>query len=213
MALPATDNFDRADANPIGGNWSTIHNESAVKIVSNQILGSGAARCGAVWNADVFDDDQYSQVKGTQATFVSAYGVAVRAPTATPESYYYFAQVTSTVCRMQKIVAGTLTQIGLDYAHTYVQNDVLKLEVTGQDTDAVLTPYINGSAAGTRAGVANLNSGRAGVRFSNNNHSADDWEGGNVEAAPAAVPPSDDRGTFRGMNRGMNRGMSQRLAA
>ena len=94
----------------------------------------------------------------------------------------------ATTLGVYKCIAGTTTQIGSNYTQTYVTGDILKLEVAGQDDSAVLTPYINGVAKATRAGVSGLNSGYAGIRISAATGTLDDWEGGDVGAPPAGLP-------------------------
>jgi hypothetical protein len=60
VALPASDNFNRANANPAGGNWTTMPLAVAIQIISNQCAASGVG-AAARWNADTFGNDQYSQ--------------------------------------------------------------------------------------------------------------------------------------------------------
>jgi hypothetical protein len=62
MALPASDNFNRSNANPIGGNWTTVPGLENVQIVSNQLTGTVSPSV-AYWNPDTPNNDQYSQVE------------------------------------------------------------------------------------------------------------------------------------------------------
>lgn len=188
MALPATDDFNRANEDPLAGNWTTVTGRNALKIVSNAVRGTVDATVNASqWNADTFADDQYSQVKCV-GTVGNAKGPMVRVAAAANTFYTFIYNGTNTL-GVYKCLAGTTTQIGANYSHTFVQNEVLKLAVAGQDADAVLTPYINGVEQATRAGVATLNSGSAGMRTSDADASdLDDWEGGNVAGGETITP-------------------------
>jgi hypothetical protein len=209
MALPASDNFNRADANPIGGNWTTSGNLAAMRLLSNQVKGSTTGTCGAYWNADAFNDDQYSQIKGVSATYQNTWGPSVRVAAGGTEICYFFRYQTSTTLRVYKINGGSASQIGSDYSNTYVQNDILRLEVSGQDASAVLTPYINGVAQATRAGSAGFNSGSAGIRQAAATQLMDDWGGGNLGGAIAGFLETLLERTFpRHVLRGVMRGVA-----
>lgn len=189
MALPATDNFNRTDENPLAGNWTTITGLSDMAIVSNVAVGTaGAGSNGARWNADSFSNDQYAQIAGASASLTGAFAILVRCSDSAFTAYG-FSQSTSTVCRVWQIVSGVWTQIGADYSHTFSQNDIYKLEVVGQDTNAVLTPYINGTPLETRAGISGINSGYGGIRVFGSSDALDNFEAGNVATAghPAAT--------------------------
>lgn len=74
-ALPATDNFNRTDENPIAGNWTNRHN--SIQIATNVVGGVTAAAWNtAYWNADTFSTEQYSQV--VLSTFTDYIGASVR---------------------------------------------------------------------------------------------------------------------------------------
>src|SRR6267143_4180867 len=62
MTVRATDNFNRADADPIGGNWTGFAGNGA--IVGNQLRQSTAGGIDAyiIWNADTPPADHYSKI-------------------------------------------------------------------------------------------------------------------------------------------------------
>jgi hypothetical protein len=187
VSLPVSDNFNRSDANPVGGNWTTFSSLSALRISSNTIQGSSSSPNAAYWNADTPEADQYAQIKTVKSSYGTTVGVVIRADAA-GDNWYSFRQASSTVCRVYKKVSGTETQLGSDYSHSYTQNAVLKLKVVGLNTDAVLTPAIDGSDLATRSGVSGINSGVFGIRIGNVGGDSDDFYGDNVSAGVSSIP-------------------------
>ena len=181
MALPATDDFNRADANPIGGNWTTVFGESALKIVSNQCLQSvsGANRNAAYWNADSFNNDQYSKVKIVSLGTLNTVGPLVRvSPSA--ETFYRVVTSTTTIT-VSKCIVGSFTNIGATISYTFATGDTLKLAVAG----TTLEVFVNYVSVGTRTD-SDIASGSAGI-YSRGDGIVDDWEGGNVAAGGSAA--------------------------
>jgi hypothetical protein len=186
MALPATDSFTGTDANPIGGNWTTVTGRLALQRVSNQVAGQDDNDSVAYWNADTFADNQYSQVVFKSSSFILVSGVIVRA-SSSANTFYLFYQQTSTTMRIYRIVNGSATQLGSDYAINYAQNNVVRLEVSG----TVLTPYVNGTPYTTQTDDQ-IASGSAGLWIKGAINYSDDWEGGNVAAGggTSITPPA-----------------------
>lgn len=191
MALPATDNFNRADATPAGGNWTSVPGTavwaSDMKILSNaltsaDVLGDGAA----YWNADAFANDQYSQAKLTNAGTADLYFYILGRCSPSAETTYYLRILTGTSVGLRKCVAGTVTPIGTDVAYTGINNDIAKLKVVGN----VLTGYINGAQVITATDSSSpIASGSAGIGCFDTVPIIDDWEGGNVSSSAAVTGP------------------------
>jgi len=182
MALPATDNFNKADANPIGGNWTTVPGEAALKIVSSQCVQSlsGANRNAAYWNADSFNNDQYSKIKIVSLGTLNTVGPLVRvSPSA--ETFYRVVTSTTTIT-ISKCIVGSFTNIGTTISYTFATGDTLKLAVVG----TTLEVFVNDVSVGTRTD-SDIASGSAGI-YSRGDGVVDDWEGGNVAAGGSAIP-------------------------
>lgn len=174
MALPATDNFNRDDANPIGGNWTTITGVGDIQLSGNACAGTSASSDNAAyWNADSFANDQYAQIK--KLTTSNDHGPLVRGAT----NNCYIADTYSTAVDIWKNVAGSWSQVGSSISITLSANDVIKLTVT----TTTLEVFQNGISRGTRTDSA-LASGSAGMWAYQNStsHEMDDWEGGNVSS-------------------------------
>lgn len=170
-----SDNFNRADANPIGGNWTAVPGSSPVQLLANQAASTTTAQYSTVyWNADVFPPDQFSQITAV-TQFHFAY-VVVRA-SAVANTYYMFRGGSATPWRLFKMVAGVPTQIGSDYAAA-VSGQVVKLSVAGN----VLTPYINGVAQAPVTD-SSITSGQPGFGMWDTNGFIDNWSAGPSGAA------------------------------
>jgi hypothetical protein len=182
-ALPATDAFTGTNGTALttySSNWT--NNAGVFAIQSNSVhANSAGTECGAHWNADTFNNNQYGQcVYVAEDTDTYAIGPAVRCA-ASGATYYGFYSST-TASYLFKMVSGTWAQLGSDGA-SWTINDVARLEVSG----TTLTPTINGSTlsppgAQTDSSIA---SGYAGITgYSNSTASRiDNWEGGNLGAA------------------------------
>lgn len=172
MSLPATDNFNRADANPIGGNWTTVPGQAAVQILSSVATDVGGAVSAAYWNADTPSNDHYSQVAAGAVPF----GPMVRMNTAQLDGYllYCNGSPNATIYRMDN---GSANATVASLSFTYAAGDILKLEAVG----TALTAYKNGvSQGGGTSGT--YTSGSVGI-YIGNGGTLDDWEGGNVGGA------------------------------
>jgi hypothetical protein len=195
----ATDDFNRADADPIGGNWSTPTGCSAARVRHNclQKSLSGSTPWGTYWSADSFENDQYSQCIGLNLSGGPA-GPAVRIDAGSATAYVYGMRST-TIQRFFKIVAGTWTQLGSDEGQTITTSTVCKISAVG----TTLSLYADGSLIDTRTD-STIASGSAGVMWYDG-QSYDDWEGGNIVAAATGHPTIKRWGGVPGM--AINRGV------
>jgi len=83
-----TDNFNRANANPVGGNWQTITGLSNMQILSNQLTGQASLSSGAIYNSGTFSADQYSQA--TLNAINNTSGVLVRTSSTSETGYLFY---------------------------------------------------------------------------------------------------------------------------
>ena len=174
MTLPASDAFGRADANPIGGNWTTVSDLLALRIVSNAVQASSTGDGAAYWNADSFNADQWAECKITSG---SDGGPAVRCSAS--GGYYWTPVGGGQVWRYK--TGAAWTKIG-DLAVTVTASDVIRIEATGGATTS-LKVYKNGVQQGSTLTDASspLTAGSAGL-YSVGATVLDDWQGGNYSA-------------------------------
>ncbi len=190
MSTLATDDFNRADADPIGGSWTTASSNSAMKIVSNACQPSSLpADCGAYYNAISWPDDQYSQCKITVNDTASGSGPGVYVRLASGAFTCYRAvasHATTNNVELAKFVAGAHTAIW-QRTQSFTDGDTLRLEVQG----TTLRVFINGVQVGADATDSSVTTGNAGVAYSSQSVSAslDDWEGGDLVTVPPGAPP------------------------
>jgi hypothetical protein len=115
-----SDNGTGANANPIGGNWTTVAtsgNFGPIQRVSNQFQNSSAStpEGTAYWNAATWTNDQYSQVTFYTTSTAVDEGAVTRASTsgaATCYNFFWNGNIGSAGSWfLQKVVAGSATTI------------------------------------------------------------------------------------------------------
>lgn len=182
----ASDDFNRANENPLAGNWTTRGN--ALKLVSNAVtsvdLTSDAA---AIWNANTFGNDQYSEANVSDTGGISAFdtgaGVSVRVNASGSYTGYRFVIMHSNYF-LSKDVAGAYTQIATGSV-TWTDGALVRLEATGTG----LTGLVAGATITTQTD-ASIASGSPGLLYSSELTTAtwDNWAGGDLGGAVAEIP-------------------------
>jgi len=195
MGMIASDNFNRADANPIGGNWTTVTSEIAWKILSNHAEPTAFNNDASIYYAGTWPADQYSQAKITvngSAGSTAGAGVCIRASTSL-RTYYRLTvdHAGSNNINLTRIVNGTSTSLWTRTV-TFVDGDLIRLEAQG----SVLRAMVNGVAVGADfVDTSPITSGNPGLTYSSieTSSSAEDWEGGDLTSARQApglqLPP------------------------
>ena len=191
MALPATDNFNRAGP-ALGANWATLTSQNAFVIDSSTkvIGGTGSNENCSYWSADAFNASHYAQCKiAANAIYASTDGGPAICCQSGSESLIMldYGEVVDTF-RIYKCVTGTFTQVGSDISHTYSAAETYRIESTGVGTSGTITARYNGTSMGTATHPAAPTGGSAGMFqyfYSGKTSYYDDWEGGDV-GTPAA---------------------------
>jgi hypothetical protein len=171
-ALPASDTFTRSNGT-LGANWTDVI--GVTQLFSNHAAGNSAgSRSGAIWNADVFANDQYSEVILGTAIGTSAYsGAMVRGTT----GQFYGCYTDTANAYLVAYYSGASHTLATHASPGYVVGDTLRLEASG----TTLTCYRNGASSNTAAD-SHIASGSAGVYFYGNLGAVGDtnWTGGNL---------------------------------
>ena len=179
-AILAADDFNRTDANPIGGNWATITAEGAMQIVSNAATPANVNNdSGARYTVGTFPPDQYAQCNVTVngPTLGTGPGPGVRMAAAAET--YYRATISNNASNVEltRCVAGVFTTLWARTA-TFTDGDLVRLEVKG----SVLRVLINGVPVGTDfADSAPILTGNPGISFSSGSvisATLDNWSAG-----------------------------------
>lgn len=202
MTLPATDTFTNAGATAnlatYNSSWTVVAGgaaffrvDGATDVVYPDINGTDAM---AVWNADSFNADQYSQGAGKATDTVDPpwIGVAVRCATGAFTGYtlQIFRDGSGTVeYSLDRVNAGVFANLAGAGSLAWSSGDILRLEATGAGATVSLKMYKNGVQFGSTvsdSSASRITSGSAGIAgFSNTASlatSLDNWEGGNISA-------------------------------
>lgn len=173
----ASDNFNRADEDPIAGNWTIV--EGNVRLVSNTMAGPSApADSLAYYNADTPQNDQFSEIVAATPSN-NDWGVACRI-SAGANGYVF--EVFDATPQFAKIVSGTFTQLNTLSPWTNVAAaDVVRIEAAGTTLRAKVNGVEVGGSPLTDSSIA---SGGAGAFFFDNNVRLDNWQGGSLAATP-----------------------------
>ena len=179
MALPATDNFNGTTGDALttySSNWTI--NDGGFDIQSSAVApdAAGGDHC-AHWNADTFDDDQYSEITRV-AVGTTWFGVTVRASTSAADTFYIY-RASSSAKELNRVLVGARITLASDATGVSV-NDVQRIEAEG----TTITPMLNGSEdTGVGAQTdSSISSGAAGIGGFGNSTTTrgDDWEGGDL---------------------------------
>jgi len=129
----ASDDFNRADENPLAGNWATLAGTNGMQIVSGRCrLVTEAAENSSIYTATTFGNNQYSQAKRYTGAIYSYLRYHVRATSggSTQNTYQY--TVGGLDSYLYKIVANTYTEIGSNSSHsTITAGAVSRVECEG----------------------------------------------------------------------------------
>jgi hypothetical protein len=177
--VTATDNFNRANANPIGGNWSTVGGLTAMQVTNNAVTGTVHGTDNAVyWNANTFSNDQYSQFRVLSVSHVYK-GLIVRCN----GNNMYLAEVRDNSIAFWKYVNGAWTWLGSG-SITQAAGDIFKFTATGTKLEL----FQNGISRGS-VNDSSLTSGSPGIHSmsSSTTDTIDDWEGGSISQTVARV--------------------------
>ena len=195
----ASDNFQRADANPIGGNWTQIHSAAGYttsQIASNLVEPSAAGSwADSYYNAVAFPNDQWSQIT-VQTNNSSLTGPDARMNTSGADTCYrvYWRHIggnlgSTGTLGITRYIAGSGNTLNTFTALPLQRGDKLMLVTSGSN----LLVYYNGYPI-LAATDPNITSGAAGFCLNANSLVTDAqisaWAGGNtITYAPPVVPP------------------------
>ena len=189
MALPATDTFTGTDTDTLptySASWTAVRNNLVID--TNRAIGSAGDFCCCAWNADTFDDDQYSDSLMDIWSANSYMGASVRA-SLTAITYYGWNVGGGNDSYIHKYVAGTYTSLGSDsLSGPNTGSHNARLEAIGTNIDPIfdgttrpMGPFTDSSITSGYAGVsAYTDTGQTGAITS--------WEGGNTTVSAGIQP-------------------------
>lgn len=191
MAVLATDNFNRADENPLsgGGNWSPSFGDQNWKVVSNVAVPVNVSTLDSVmhYTAGTWPNDQYSKADLTvSGTGGGDQGVGLNVRGTTAATTYYRAVADHGATNnvgISKLVAGVYSNLALT-SSSWTDGATWELDVQG----TTLTFKRAGSTILTTTD-ASIASGKPGIELSTvvTSASLDNWEGGDFTSGSTPV--------------------------
>jgi hypothetical protein len=210
VAILASDDFNRANANPIGSPWTTAAGVGAMQIVSNAATFATNTDSGCFHSTITWPNDQYSKgklsVTGT-AGGGSGARLLVRHASAADTTYLLAVDhaATNNVV-ISKVIASVFTNLtGFPVTQAWTDGDTWEIDVVGTTISIYLTPASTGVRAQIGSSVTDsaITSGSPGFGYSSVSTATtiDDWEGGSVGASLAPVGFGGTRRAFGGRGR------------
>jgi hypothetical protein len=201
-----TDDFNRANASPIAGDWETL-GPAGVRLNTNRVDASaGSAQCLSGYKATTyaFAADQSSQITNTVvAAFGDFVGVGVRCTNAGGgRGYVTFWNGGNGRVYLYKVSAGALGTAVNSVVNTWTANDIIKLAAVTNGANCDLTVYKNGSSIMTYSDTSTpYTDGQPAIYAFNGNANGtkgDDWVGEDAAASGiAAISSNYRRAGFR----------------
>ena len=178
-----SDNFNRTNETPLGGNWTTInYGGGEVDLISNQIVSSATSyNQHAFRNSESYTDNQWSSIVNKATSWASDVGgPTLRNRDNGGQWNGYIADVQTVASDNVDFwvkYGTTWEQVGTWTGLTLATNDNVMLKVSGN----VFTLYINGVSKGTKTDTNNRipSGGTPGFDVVNTDARWDDWQGGN----------------------------------
>lgn len=188
MALPATDTFTSVADQALttySASWSNNVGSAVVLGATDDVRGVNAGTNENLvrWNADVFSNDQYSQVSLSQAPQGQDSGPAARCAGSAVNTAYTVI-LTSGLSELYRVVSSGFTQIASS-ATIPVINDVIRIECSGTS----ISVKKNGSAFLGPVTDSSITSGSGGMWvYLDVSGRLDNFEAGNLTAGTKALP-------------------------
>jgi hypothetical protein len=181
MALPVSDNFNRANFTPAGGNWSkTGYCQTEIY---NNTLRSSSSYGFMYWNADTPQANHWAECKSVNTSNRNA-GPAVRITVDTSRNGYGYSVSSKTLF---KYVNNSYTALQTISSDTPNSTSVYRLEAIG----TTLKVYKDGVQIGTDTTDSSHSTGRAGVWVgSASGPAVDDWAADNGASIPVTADKS-----------------------
>jgi hypothetical protein len=186
MTIRFTDNFNRADANPIGGNWTTVPGSGAfgtMQIVSNQLQGGTSGDNAAYVNSDTPPNDQYSKIAIQTLAGGDDSGPMARVDTTTGDCYMI--DYDGTNAALFEFTGAAHNLIGTNIPWTLVAGDIFEIRCVG----TTISLWINGVQKDSVTNSLHT-AGRAGVFTHASGSVMDNFESGDFASGGIALEES-----------------------
>jgi hypothetical protein len=177
MALPATDNFNRAGPAP-GANWTGSVGDDLVISASTVVTGTSAGTNASMyWSADTPNAAQYAQVTLSSFGAGQFKGPCVRANA----TDWVMGDANSSINYQIEWYNGGAFTVIASWASTAATNDIVKITANGSAFEL----FVNGTSRASGSNGSAPASGNGGIYHYGTVGSVDDFEVGNLAAAPS----------------------------
>lgn len=184
MTILASDSGAGSDANPIGGNWTTVSGYNGLRRVSNSIRGTTAGGANVARNtAATWPADHYSKVAIGTLQAGEDGGAAARI-SSSAQTLYFFDRNGANV-ELYKDVSDVYTQLGSSVADTHSAGDVHECRAVG----TTISGWKNGVQK-ISVTDSSISSGNAGIFWWGNTVPLTNWEGGDFASSATSLPPN-----------------------
>lgn len=202
MALPVSDSFTGSAGILPDPPWTQVGPENLFLRgdFSTDVDPSGSGVCMAIWNADVFPDDQVHSAMVVGIPHIddtAEFGLVCRSDggTFTGGTFYLAYTDGGSVTRLEKWVANTMTPLGSADSTVVVAGDTLQFECSG----TTLTLRLNGSPIIVETD-SSIVSGQPGLYqfsgFGQGGPGLSDWNGDGSGGSTPGTHVVSGRGTF-----------------
>lgn len=176
---PLLDDFNRADANPAGGNWSSpvAVSSDGVRVVSNQLGPTGLGGSG-YWNVQTFGPDQEVRAKWPSVGLAQHQYLRIVQPGVGTVDGYKIFWLGSITAQIKRLDDGVETQLGADITISAADNDLVGARVIG----TTISIYVNGvpPASSTRTDSTYTGAGYIGLGLASGSGRWDDFRAGTL---------------------------------
>ena len=172
-----TDSFNRANADPASGSWTTAGTAGNLQIIGNEMASRLSTDGVSRWSGGAFTDNQYSQITIKQIpTTGGDIGPCVQVQDNAATKGYCVDITNSTTASISRWDSlSTVVKLGADITGTFANTDVIRLDI---DPSGNITLYQNSISIATRGPDTTYTGGYAGIYIGGSTPRADDWAGG-----------------------------------
>jgi len=175
-AVLYSDDFTRADANPIGGNWATLGTYAGLQLLNNSVVSATVAADGVAYYNQPVSDDQFSEFTFGTATGGYTYTGPMIRSGSNAKAHYKMYYNASTVFVQYITSTGSIGATLYSAAHAAPSTGTkYRLEATGSTISAYINDVLFSSSTSTA-----LTTGYPGIHLYSTTNPGTYWRGGNL---------------------------------
>jgi hypothetical protein len=179
-ALTQADDFERADGDNMGANWTQITGSSdTMQIFSGRASAGGASFKGQYWSADAFSEDQESCAVVTAAVADASHNFGVYAKAQNASQTFYQALVGFDL-KIGKVVSGTSTNLVTGLTKPVNGESLCIQAESGLGDEVTVSVTIDGVPVATHTDATGIQGGQPGIGGYNIASPIESWSARNL---------------------------------